>query len=268
MLTVVLSGLRARWASFLGGFVALALGVGLLTTMGLGLSATLHAPERAPQRFASSPVVVQGRDRLTLDVRRGPETVPVTQRLDRPQPVDRELLRELRARWTVTTSGGPDAANGPGGPDAVGVDAPVAEVRALVGDRAQVLTGAERRHADPDPDRDADALVALNALLGTSGGVTAFVSVFVVASTFAFGVALRRREFGLLRTAGATPGQVRRLLLAEAAALGVLASAAGCALGGLGAPCSPGPSSTAVSRPSGSRSADRPGPSTSPSGRG
>ncbi|WP_371636144.1 ABC transporter permease [Streptomyces zaomyceticus] len=236
MLTVVLSGLRARWASFLGGFVALALGVGLLTTMGLGLSATFHAPERAPQRFASSPVVVQGRDRLTLDVRRGPETVPVTQRLDRPQPVDRELLRELRARWTVTTSGGPDAANGPGGPDAVGVDAPVAEVRALVGDRAQVLTGAERRHADPDPDRDADALVALNALLGTSGGVTAFVSVFVVASTFAFGVALRRREFGLLRTAGATPGQVRRLLLAEAAALGVLASAAGCALGGLGAP--------------------------------
>ncbi|MET9723535.1 ABC transporter permease [Streptomyces zaomyceticus] len=236
MLTVVLSGLRARWASFLGGFVALALGVGLLTTMGLGLSATFHAPERAPQRFASSPVVVQGRDRLTLDVRRGPETVPVTQRLDRPQPVDRELLRELRARWTVTTSGGPGTATGPTGPDAVGVDAPVAEVRALVGDRAQVLTGTERRRADPDPDRDAEALVALNALLGTSGGVTAFVSVFVVASTFAFGVALRRREFGLLRTAGATPGQVRRLLLAEAAALGVLASAAGCALGGLGAP--------------------------------
>ncbi|MEV4936261.1 ABC transporter permease [Streptomyces zaomyceticus] len=236
MLTVVLSGLRARWASFLGGFVALALGVGLLTTMGLGLSATFHVPERAPQRFASSPVVVQGRDRLTLDVRRGPETVPVTQRLDRPQPVDGELLRELRARWTVTTSGGPETATGPGGPDAVGVDAPAADVRALVGDRAQVLTGAERRRADPDPDRDAEALVALNALLGTSGGVTAFVSVFVVASTFAFGVALRRREFGLLRTAGATPGQVRRLLLAEAAALGVLASAAGCALGGLGAP--------------------------------
>ncbi|MFF8381761.1 FtsX-like permease family protein [Streptomyces sp. NPDC015661] len=227
MLTVVLSGLRDRWASFLGGFVALALGVGLLATMGLGLSATFHAPERSPQRFASSPVVVQGQDRLTLDVRRGPDTVPLEQRLDRPQPVDEELLRELRARWTVTTSGGPDA---------VGVDAPAAEVRALVGDRARVLTGGERAQADPDPERDARALVGLNALLGTSGGVTAFVSVFVVASTFAFTVALRRREFGLLRTAGATPGQIRRLLLAEAAALGVLASAAGCALGALGAP--------------------------------
>ncbi|MFE0650249.1 FtsX-like permease family protein [Streptomyces sp. NPDC059534] len=230
MLTVVLTGLRARWASFLGGFVALALGVGLLTTMGLGLAATLHAPPRSPERFASSPVVVLGHDRLVLDVRRGPDTVPVARPLDRPQPVDSGLLRELRARWTVT------APPGDGAPDAVGVDAPADEVRALVGRRAQVLTGAERVRADPDPERDTRALTALNALLGTSGGVTAFVSVFVVASTFAFAVALRRREFGLLRTAGATPGQVRRLLLGEAAALGVLASAAGCALGGLGAP--------------------------------
>ncbi|MGW2306089.1 FtsX-like permease family protein [Streptomyces sp. NPDC001809] len=244
MLTVVLSGLRARWASFLGGFLALALGVGLLVTMGLGLSATFHAPERPPERFASSPVVVQGQDRLTLDVRRGPGTASVTHRLDRPQPVDRELLRELRARWTVTTGDRtpsdpvPTAAPATrsAAPDAVGVDAPAAEVRALVGDRAQVLTGDERRRADPDRDRDADALVGVNALLGTAGGVTAFVSVFVVASTFAFAVALRRREFGLLRTAGATPGQIRRLLLAEAAALGVLASAAGCALGAAGAP--------------------------------
>ncbi|MFE1902770.1 ABC transporter permease [Streptomyces gardneri] len=227
MLSVVLSGLRARWASFLGGFLALALGVGLLATMGLGLSATFHAPERSPQRFASSPVVVQGQDRLTLDVRRGPETVPMSQRLDRPQPVDKELVRELRTRWPLTEAGGPDA---------VGLDAPADEVRALVGDRAQVLTGDARRNADPDPERDAQALVGLNALLGTTGGVTAFVSVFVVASTFAFAVALRRREFGLLRTAGATPGQVRRMLLAEATALGVLASAAGCALGAAGAP--------------------------------
>ncbi|MYS06230.1 FtsX-like permease family protein [Streptomyces sp. SID6041] len=240
MLTVVLSGLRARWASFLGGFLALALGVGLLVTMGLGLSATFHPPERPPQRFASSPVVVQGQDRLTLDVRRGPGTASVAHRLDRPQPVDRELLRELRARWTVTTgdrtASDPTPANSSAAPDAVGVDAPAAEVRALVGHRAQVLTGDERRRADPDRDRDADALVGVNALLGTAGGVTAFVSVFVVASTFAFAVALRRREFGLLRTAGATPGQIRRLLLAEAAALGVLASAAGCALGATGAP--------------------------------
>ncbi|MET9377661.1 FtsX-like permease family protein [Streptomyces sp. NPDC002992] len=227
MLTVVLSGLRARWAAFLGSFLALALGVGLLTTMGLGLASTFDAPERAPQRFASAPVVVKGKDAVTVDVRRGPDTASVSRPLDRPQPVDTELLGELKARWTVTTAGGPDA---------VGVHGPAAEIRTLVGDRAQVLTGTERRLADPEPGRDAEALVALNSLLGTAGGVTTFVSVFVVASTFAFAVALRRREFGLLRTAGATPGQVRRMLLAEAAGVGVLASATGCALGAWGAP--------------------------------
>lgn len=58
----------------------------------------------------------------------------------------------------------------------------------------------------------------------------------MVASTFSFAVAQRRREFGLLRTAGATPGQVRRTVYAEAAVIGVLASAAGCRLGVLGAP--------------------------------
>ncbi|MEU7032031.1 FtsX-like permease family protein [Streptomyces sp. NPDC046275] len=268
MLTVVLAGLRGRWASFVGGFTALALGVGLVTVMGLGLSATVGADERAPVRFASSPVVVQGQDRLAVEVKRGPNTAVATAPLDRPQPVDAELLRELRARWTVTT-------NGP--LDAVGVEGPADEVRALVrrvtgeaagghsapgADRAgarnetgnetrnetrnearnkarngaRVLTGAERRAVDPEAARDARALVTLNALLGTSGGVTAFVSVFVVASTFAFAVALRRREYGLLRTAGATPGQIRRLLLTEATAVGVLASAAGCALGAWGAP--------------------------------
>ncbi|MGC9495528.1 FtsX-like permease family protein [Streptomyces sp. WG7] len=100
----------------------------------------------------------------------------------------------------------------------------------------QVLTGDDRRYADADPDRDSEALTAMNALFGTAGGVTAFVSVFVVASTFAFAVAQRRREFGLLRTAGATPGQIRRMVFAEALLVGVLASAAGCVLGSYGAP--------------------------------
>ncbi|MFF3951419.1 FtsX-like permease family protein [Streptomyces sp. NPDC001902] len=116
-------------------------------------------------------------------------------------------------------------------------DADAAAVRdAVRGSGARVLTGNERRHADADPGRDAEAVTALNALFGTAGGVTAFVSVFVVASTFAFAVAQRRREFGLLRTAGATPGLLRRMVLTESLLVGVLASAAGCALGGYAAP--------------------------------
>jgi putative ABC transport system permease protein len=117
-------------------------------------------------------------------------------------------------------------------------EADPAAVRRAVGaaDGVRVLTGDARRLADPDPGRDGRALTALNALFGTAGGVGGFVSVLVVASTFAFTVVQRRREFGLLRAAGATPGQVRRTVLAEALLVGAVASAAGCALGGYGAP--------------------------------
>ncbi|MFJ9446906.1 FtsX-like permease family protein [Kitasatospora sp. NPDC101235] len=79
-------------------------------------------------------------------------------------------------------------------------------------------------------------LVSLVAALGTAGGVSAFVSAFVVASTYSYAVVRRRREFGLLRLAGATRAQVRRTVLAEALLLGAAASAAGCLLGRLGAP--------------------------------
>ncbi|WP_327344183.1 ABC transporter permease [Streptomyces europaeiscabiei] len=230
---LTLSSLRTRWAALIGSFVAVALGVGVMTAMGLGLAATLDPPARTPERFGSSPVVVAGLDRLTVEVRRGPGTARVSQKLADPHPVDERLLAELRALGPVTTDG---AGRGPAGPDAVGVDAAVADVRAAVGDRARVLTGDARRQVDPSYERDAEALVAVNSLLGTAGGVTTFVSVFVTASTFAFVVALRRREFGLLRMAGATPGQVRRLLLGEALAVGVVASGAGCALGAWGAP--------------------------------
>ncbi|PWI08967.1 ABC transporter permease [Streptomyces sp. NWU339] len=118
------------------------------------------------------------------------------------------------------------------------VDADAAAVREAVrgSEGVQVLTGDARRYADADPDRDSEALTAMNAMFGTAGGVTGFVSVFVVASTFAFAVAQRRREFGLLRTAGATPGQIRRMVVHEALGVGVLASATGCVLGSYGAP--------------------------------
>ncbi|KUF15521.1 FtsX-like permease family protein [Streptomyces silvensis] len=257
---MVLSSLRARWAGFLGAFVAVALGVTLVAAMGVGLAASLDPPVRAPVRFADSPVVVAGQDTLTVPVRRGPGTGRATEKLAHPHPVDNELLRELRRLGRVTTgstgstgstsstsstsstgstgnTGGMPA--GSAGVDAVGVDAPVRAVRAAVaasGTGARVLTGADRRLVDPATERDARALVAVNAFLGTAGAVAAFVAAFVTASTFAFVVALRRREFGLLRAAGASRGQVRRWLLGEALAVGAVASAAGCAGGAWAAP--------------------------------
>ncbi|MFL9657517.1 FtsX-like permease family protein [Streptomyces sp. PB17] len=322
MLIVALCTLRIRWVTFVGSFVALALGVALLTATGLALAASLDAPDRAPERFAAAPVVVRGQDTLRVPTPSGerteelarPRAVPdaVVARLERLGTVvaDRsfpvrvrdgrgpgELVghpwstaafapyridagRAPRAADEVVVTGGWAApgervrtdrgtlrvvgsAPGLGFEDAVfftdaraaelapgsvqlAVDAEASAVREAVRDAVReavpasagvrVLTGDERRYADADPGRDDEALTALNALFGTAGGVAAFVSVFVVASTFAFSVAQRRREFGLLRTAGATPGQLRRTVIAEAALVGVLASGTGCVLGAYGAP--------------------------------
>ncbi|GAA0265305.1 ABC transporter permease [Cryptosporangium japonicum] len=116
--------------------------------------------------------------------------------------------------------------------DAVASRAAPASVRASVGDDALVSAGSRRRALDPDHRADTEALVAANAVVGTAAGVSGFVAVFVIASTFAYAVATRRRELALLRTSGATPGQVRRSVMAEGLLLGVIGSAAGCALGG------------------------------------
>ncbi|WP_432991274.1 FtsX-like permease family protein [Dactylosporangium sp. CA-233914] len=108
------------------------------------------------------------------------------------------------------------------------------QVRAAVGDGPRVLTGDARASAEPDPD--ADLLAVAASLMGTTAGVAAFVAVFVVAGTFAFAVAQRRRELALLRAAGATPRQVRRLVLGEALVVGAVAGVAGCGAGLLAAP--------------------------------
>lgn len=110
------------------------------------------------------------------------------------------------------------------------------KVRTSVEDRAQVLTGADRTKADPRAHADEVALVGVSTMLGLSTGVAAFVAAFVVGTTFAFSVAQRRRELAVLRATGATPVQVGRLVLAEAALVGAVASAAGCLLGLAGGP--------------------------------
>ncbi|MEU0527687.1 ABC transporter permease [Streptomyces niveus] len=348
MLRLTLQGLRTRWVTFTGSFVALALGVGLIAATGLALAATFEAPHRGPERFAAAPVVVRASDTLRVATPIGERT----QRLADPRAVPDSLAAELarlgrtvedrtfpvsftdaslggRAEgadgggaregdgavghpWSVAaatpyrlTAGRAPAAPGeivvavaarsqsraddgvevgdrvrvvtPAGAgsrtvvgtvgatdfetavfftdaeaaqlspriDALVVHSDAAAVRRAVratgtdtgtGAGFEVLTGDERRAADPDPDRDSEALVAVNALLGTAAGITCFVSVFVVASTFAFAVAQRRREFGLLRTAGATARQIRRTVFAEAVLVAVPASAFGCLLGVLGAP--------------------------------
>ncbi|MFF5987682.1 FtsX-like permease family protein [Prauserella flavalba] len=74
-------------------------------------------------------------------------------------------------------------------------------------------------------------LIEAITLLAVTLGVSTFLAVFIVSSTFAFTVAQRRRDLALLRLVGAGRGQVRRLLLSEALLLGLLGTAAGVPLG-------------------------------------
>ncbi|WP_350276235.1 FtsX-like permease family protein [Kribbella sp. HUAS MG21] len=67
----------------------------------------------------------------------------------------------------------------------------------------------------------------LQTVLSMVATISGFITIFVIASTFAFAVASRRREIGLLRLIGATPRQIRRMILGEALVVAVAASLAG-----------------------------------------
>ncbi|TDD71467.1 ABC transporter permease [Actinomadura rubrisoli] len=313
MLRVAWWTLRARWAGFAGSFAALALGVGLVATMGLVLAAASGTPERGPQRYAAAPAVVRGDSRLTVPTPHG----PASRTLESARPVpdalaaevartgrtvkDRVFLAALAGTggdgdlpqvgrpWpaaaaapytlvagrapardgeivvgggarpgshvTVLTAGRPHdylvtGVARPAGPrfeapvfftgaeaarlspavDALIAYGPPDAVREAVSGRAEVLTGGARRRADPEPGRDRKVLANIQVTLGIAAGVAGFVAVFIVASTFAFGVAQRRREFALLRMVGSTPRQVRRMVFAEAWLVAVAGGAAGCAI--------------------------------------
>lgn len=107
--------------------------------------------------------------------------------------------------------------------------------RATVGTEAAVLTGRERHLADASAERDREALDNTVTLVPVMASVAGTTAVFVVASTFAFAVVQRRREIALLRTVGATPRQVRRMIRGEALLVGAVTSAAGTVLGLYGA---------------------------------
>ncbi|MFF8021559.1 FtsX-like permease family protein [Streptomyces sp. NPDC007896] len=76
----------------------------------------------------------------------------------------------------------------------------------------------------------------VQSVLAMAGVVSAFVTVFVIAGTCAFSVALRRRDMGLLRLVGAAGHQVRRLVIGESVAVAVPASVAGCAAAAVATP--------------------------------
>jgi putative ABC transport system permease protein len=94
---------------------------------------------------------------------------------------------------------------------------------AVAGHSADVLTGDERGLAEfPDAVSGAENLIPLAAAFG---GLATLVAIFVVGSTLALLMQQRRQEMALLRTVGATPGQLRRMVMAETLVVALVAAA-------------------------------------------
>ena len=90
----------------------------------------------------------------------------------------------------------------------------------------EVLDRAHAANADASDSRAADR-VALIAIFGVMGGISAMVALFVVAGTFSLAIVQRRNEIAVLRALGAAPHQVRRLIAGEALIVSVVAGALG-----------------------------------------
>ncbi|MEZ5229429.1 MAG: ABC transporter permease, partial [Acidimicrobiales bacterium] len=111
----------------------------------------------------------------------------------------------------------------------------MAEVRsgleAALPDNVEVRDNAQLV-ADTNADFEQGINIINNVMLGFAI-VSLFVSIFIIANTFAIVVGQRTSELALLRAIGATPPQVRRSTMAEALIIGVVASLLGL-LAGLG----------------------------------
>lgn len=86
-------------------------------------------------------------------------------------------------------------------------------------------------YIDAEISEFAGSTVSLQAALGAFATIAMIASGIVIVNSFEISLAQRIREIGLLRSVGATNRQVRRLVLAEAAIVGVTGSMVGIALG-------------------------------------
>jgi len=90
---------------------------------------------------------------------------------------------------------------------------------------ALVLTGDARGRAEfPEAAGDSFNLIPLAAV---SGPLITVIAMFIVASTLGLAVQLRRRQIALLRAVGATPRQLRRLVLRQTLLVAIPAACLG-----------------------------------------
>ncbi|MEY2467793.1 MAG: putative transport system permease protein [Actinomycetota bacterium] len=109
--------------------------------------------------------------------------------------------------------------------DGVDADTWIRAQRTALGDNVSLTNAA-----------DADAgfrsfVSAVNGALTLGSAIALFVGGFLIFLTFSLAVAERTRTYGTMRALGALPRQVRRVVVIEAALLGVVSGIVGLALG-------------------------------------
>ncbi|MBO2456909.1 FtsX-like permease family protein [Actinomadura violacea] len=302
MLSIAIATVRTRWVSFVGAFIALALGTAMTAMMALTLFATQGRPHSGPQRFTKAGIVV-----VPADPRGDPAHLPASIPARTVARIAGEATTTADRTFEVVADGGPVgvghgwsvarftpyrlvAGHAPEAHDqvvigggsrsqvgrtveirtpagvraytvagvteqvwfedavfftdteaarisppvnalVVGGSAEVTSIKDAAGPGMLVLSGNDRVNADPDPSGGANALMSASSMAGTTMAIATSVAIFIVIATFAFVVDQRLRELALLRLVGATPRQVRRMVLAESALVGAGAATAGCVLG-------------------------------------
>ncbi|AEV84472.1 macrolide ABC transporter permease [Actinoplanes sp. SE50] len=177
------------------------------------------APQTPGEVAVDASLGVRPGDRLQVDLASGPRRLTVSGTVDGPGFY---FTDEAAARLAPGVRAIALLRHDPG------------TARSAVGAAGTVLTGDARAALEPQ-------FVAHKRFLGTQlitamAALGLFVTVFVVAATLALATTQRRREIGLLRAVGARPGQIRRMILGEAAGIGLAGSMAGAALAVAAAP--------------------------------
>jgi putative ABC transport system permease protein len=243
----MLAGIRRGPGPLIGTVVASAAAAALT----VAAISTAAAHTQAPAgRLASASVVVAGSTNISVTHGSGQdaehESLPLPAYRGVPASLAVRLAQVPGAASAAGESGFPNGAVRPGDVDLVAVtakpgispDVLAARIRAALdgGQGYTIATGAARG----DVANLSAAVERSNgqALGGALIAPIVLISLFVLASTTALAVNLRRRRFALLRAVGATRGQVRRAILAELAVCGVAGGALGwlpgTALGALG----------------------------------
>ncbi|HEX5290109.1 MAG TPA: FtsX-like permease family protein [Streptosporangiaceae bacterium] len=242
----MLAGVRRGPGPLIGTVVASAAAAALTVA---ALSVALGDTSAPAGRLAGASVVVAGDTTLHVTVGHGDDarqSLPLPAYRGVPAGLAGQLARVPGVAAAAAESGFPGGVVRPGDVDLVAVTAkPGVSPGVLAGRVRAALHGGRGYTIATGPARGdvADLTAAVERSDGQVLGAALIppivtISLFVLAATTGLAVGLRRRRFALLRTVGATRGQVRRAILAELAvcgvAGGVLGWLPGVALGGLG----------------------------------